>query len=193
MKKSFVAIAVVPFILSAAFAGERESKVERKLQSTFIPRLEFKNAQFDDVLEYLSAIARERCPDKIGVNMINLAQNLKAVPAEKVAAPQGFNDFFDKEGAFKEPQANPNDIPRVTINVRNMSLKEALDFITQMTGLKYHIKKDVVVISKIGDIRDKETRIYRINDPAALNRALQGMQQQGQPQQQANHFDPFQR
>ena len=185
--KTLASLGVLAALVLSATAGDRDKqKTEDLLDRTLVPQLEFRNAQLDDVLEFLVASVRARHAEDF--NVVNLAGAPAARNPKPVAAAPEQIFFGNGDDFFRpapQPAAKAQEVPRITINVRNMSLRDALDFITEMAGLEYHIKKNVVVITRKGHIRNPETRIYRVNDPRALQEQLQQLRQRQQPR------DPF--
>lgn len=95
------------------------SALEKKMDGIIIPRLQFRQANIADVLNYLLDASIEL--DKTDI------------PPEQ----KGVN-FILKE--------NPQEMPSITLDLSNVSLSDAVKFVTEMAGLKYSYYKDVSVV-----------------------------------------------
>lgn len=187
---------IIPFAFAlllsfSLFAEAGEPLAVKKAEQTLVKEIAFRNAAVNDVIDYLQAVSREMDPKGVGLNIVYVPKN---VP---VAAPRpanaGGNDFFPDFGA-----PEPNIVPavkdrRVTITLRRVSLKDALDNICMVANLEWKVRKNVIVISEPGvvDKQDLKTVFYPVMDPVALNRQLQQMRA-GQGVDPVNPWaDPF--
>jgi len=125
-----------------AFAGDapreesRESRVARKLRTIVIPRLEFRQTDIRDVIEFLVRISRELDPEKEGVNIVlNLGSG-----AAQAAAPA---DPFARAGSVTNRVSGD---PLITFSARHLSLQETLKVVADSAGLKYRVQGNVVMV-----------------------------------------------
>ncbi len=136
-----------------------KEKLIKKLNSLVIPQLEFRQANIVDVIRYLDqasqAVDKDSPPADKGVNFIlNLGRQggAGAAPAE----------------AAEEQAAGASSIPTVTLSLRNILLIDAIKYITEVTGLKYRVEDNVVVVTSsdvvVGDLM---TRTYRVQPSIA--------------------------
>lgn len=135
-----------------------------KLNSIIIPQLDFRAANIHDVITYIDlqaqAADKDSPPNERGVNIVlNLQRPGSAVTT---AAPAQEVDPF---AMTAEPAgaAAAAGVPTVTLALRNVYLLDAIKFITEMTGLKYRIENDVLVITPVDVVvGDVITRTYKI-------------------------------
>ncbi len=150
-----------------------KQKLLKKLQTIIIPQLDFREANIADVIKFLdtqSIVADTASPaGEKGVNiMLNLARPgqpgaAAAAPAPAPAAT-GELDF----GAEGQPEAagaaaGATGLPTVTMTLRNVVLLDAIKFITEVTGLKYRVEANVVMITPadvvFGEVVTKTFRV----------------------------------
>ncbi len=136
-----------------------------KLNSIMIPQLDFRQANIHDVIKYIDqqaqAADKDSPPNERGVNIVLNLQR----PGAEVTAPGA-----PATGQEADPFAMPSEttpsaggVPTVTLTLRNVYLLDAIKFITEMTGLKYRVESDVVVITPsdvvVGEVI---TRTYKV-------------------------------
>lgn len=110
--------------------------LQEKLNDIVIPQLDFRQANIVDVIKYLDHVSivydKESAPGERGVHFI-----LK----------------------LKHPGiAAQADLPLLTLSLRNIVLMDAIKYITEVTGLKYRIEEDAVVITPNPDIIEQVNR-----------------------------------
>lgn len=143
--------------------------VLEKMQSITIPKLEFRQANIADVVNYLVEASIAADPNGEGVNIIlNLGEGgaVGSAPAPAAAASDdewGFGD--DDFGAA--PQApfggGSSSVPPITLNLRNVSMDDAIKYITEVARLKYRVENTAVIItSKDAPIGNIITRMYPV-------------------------------
>ncbi len=135
----------------ATIIPPRRRRLMEKLNTIIIPQLDFRQANIVDVVQYLvqQRIAGDpkSSPTERGVNLIlNLkrpgeSETWSAAPARRVDA----DPFALEEAAPAMSLATG--VPSVTLSLRNILLVDAIKYITEVTGLKYRIEDDVVVIT----------------------------------------------
>ena len=158
-------------------SSERDSRstkpasqaVLEKMQSITIPKLEFRQANIADVVNYLVEASIAADPNGEGVNIIlNLGDGgaVGSAPAPVAAASDdewGFGD--DDFGAA--PQGSfggaSSSVPPITLNLRNVSMDDAIKYITEVARLKYRVENTAVIItSKDAPIGNIITRMYPV-------------------------------
>lgn len=112
-----------------------EIKLYGKLKSITIPALDFRQANIDDVLNFLNEAGKEFDPSavKTGVRFVYAAKS------KGEGSP----------GAGQEPVL-------VTFNAQQVVLYDALKIICDLAGLKFRLKGDIVVISPKDGAAGKE-------------------------------------
>lgn len=146
-----------------------KQRLQRKLNTIVIPQLDFRQANIVDVIKYLdqqSIIADTESP--AGEKGVNIILNLKypgqmETPAASIAVPDIDEEAWLGSAEISAASATPPAIPTVTLTLRNIVLLDAIKFITEVTGLKYRIESNVVVITP-ADVAMGEivTRTYRV-------------------------------
>jgi len=183
-----------PAAKSASVPEPSGKALIQKMERLVIPQINFKDATMGDVLNFLTEVSRERDPRGLGINIVDGTQAARqaavAKPAVK-AAPEGAAEpaddwFFPKED--RKAKAAPA-VPRVTLNLRRVTMRDALDLLTDVTDTEWYVKKNVVVIRPKGAVRGNvQTRMYPINDPQMLQEILRNMQMK---KDGGNARDPF--
>ncbi len=147
--------------IGAVRPGSR--RLLEKLNSIVIPQLDFRAANIHDVINYIDqqaqAADKESPESERGVNIVLNLQRPGA--AVTTAAPAAQADPF---AMTAEPAAGAAaGVPTVTLTLRNVYLLDAIKFITEMTGLKYRVENDVLVITPVDVVvGDVITRTYKI-------------------------------
>jgi hypothetical protein len=121
-------------------------RVIRILTEVRVPEMRFKNAEMEEVLAFVVQASREADPDGIGLNLFYMAP--------------------------KPGQPQP---PRVTLDVRNLSLGETLRLVSEMTGMVLVLERGIVRVEPPGS-QKMETRFYSV-DPAQFNLFVERAQQ----------------
>ena len=145
-------------------------KLREKMSEIIIPSIEFRQANISDVVNFLVEESVRGDVTGDGVNIV-LQNNQGGGSGNTAAAPEpaqdnfggGFDDFgggFDdfnaggdssdlNNGGGEAPAANSN-IPTITLNLRRISLMDALKIITEVAGLKYRIDGKTVMVTPAG-------------------------------------------
>ncbi len=150
-------------------------KLQEKMEQIIIPSIEFRQANINDVVTFLveASIQGDKV-DGAGVNIIlNLASPgggaASAPAAAPVAAADGFGEFggaadgFGDLGASPEAAADTSGIPTITLNLRRISLLDAIKYITEVARLKYRLEENAVMITPEGVVSGRViTRLYPV-------------------------------
>ena len=141
--------------------------LQEKMKEIIIPAVEFRQANINDVVNFLVEASVAADPDKRGVNIIlNLGQSGGgAAPAPVVAAPTadewglGGDDF----GAAMPAASAPAGVRDITLNLRRISMLDAIKYITEVAGLKYRIEDSAVIITPLdAPVGNIITRMYPV-------------------------------
>lgn len=108
------------------------------LSRIVVPEIRFDSARVEDVVTMLVRTSREQDPRGIGVNMILVTSS---------------TDHAD---------APP--LPTITLELREVTLLQVLDLVTERAGLRYRVDRNIVMIERRGTQR-METRFYSV-DPS---------------------------
>ena len=157
----------------------RSTRLSEKLNQIRIPEINFKGASIEDVVDFLRKAAKEgdltSPPQSRGVNIyLNLRRPGEAAavaPAAPVPSP-----FFDDDEAAPMPAIQPVQdlgLPRITLSLQDVPLLEVIRYITEMTGLKYRIEENALVITPVDVVYGQlMTRVYMVQ-PSLIELARQ--------------------
>ncbi len=135
-------------------------RLNEKMQKIIIPSLEFRQANIADVVNYLVDASISADPDKEGVNIIlNLGDSgASAAAAAPAAAPasDGFDDWGDFGGddfgsasSSSFSSGSSGGVTPITLNLRRISMLDAIKYITEVAGLKYRVEDTAVIITRM--------------------------------------------
>jgi general secretion pathway protein D len=120
-----------------------QDRILKKMDGITIPEIDFRQANIQNVIEFLQdqSIEWDRSgDDPRGVNLI---LNLGAVEAAPVAAQPADEWGF---APAPEPSAAPAGTQLITFRAREISLLQALKIVTDVANLKYRIEGNVVMV-----------------------------------------------
>jgi general secretion pathway protein D len=131
---------------SGALISQTE-RLQQKLEKIIIPSIEFRAANIQDVIAFLvdASIAQDQV-DKTGVNII-LNLNIPGQAAVAPSAPVDDNPFGDGGGFDALPADASANVPTITLNLRRVSLLDAIRYITEVAQLKYRLEGNAVIIT----------------------------------------------
>ncbi|NCD33306.1 MAG: hypothetical protein EOL87_07800 [Spartobacteria bacterium] len=156
-------------------AAEKISEGERlrnKMSSIIIPKIEFRDANIQDVVEFLSEASRLADPEKTGVNIV-LNMKLTGGTSQRVVEKtvvedddfgfgDGFDDMLDDTTTTSEFSSSDNDIS-LTLSLHRISLMDAVKTITDIAGLRYRIDGNIIIISPPGVVQGQVvTKMYPV-------------------------------
>ena len=137
-------------------AGESVTSQTRKrlldkLNNIMIEKINFQNANIVDVISYLHqqslAGDRDSASGDKGVNIL-LRLSQPGQPATPTATTAG---------------GGTGNVPLITMSMRDISLMDAIKYITEIAGLKYRIEEQGVIIHRPDIFQgEMETRTYKI-------------------------------
>ena len=151
-------------------------KLQEKMEQIIIPSIEFRQANINDVVTFLveASIQGDKV-DGAGVNIIlNLAAPGGGAAFAPAAAPaasaDGFGEFggaagdgFGDLGGASEVAPDTSGIPTITLNLRRISLLDAIKYITEVARLKYRLEENAVMITPEGVVSGRViTRLYPV-------------------------------
>ena len=137
-------------------AVEKKTSAQRlqdKMAKIMIPSIEFRQANITDVINFLVEASIAGDEEKIGVNIIlNMSvPGLEEAAAQPAASDMGLglegDDFLGGDMGVA-PAASPvNTIRTITLNLRRISLLDAIKYITEVAGLKFRMEDNAVIIT----------------------------------------------
>ncbi len=144
-------------------ASQARRRLETKLKNIMIQKIEFVDAKIQDVVTYLhqqSLVGDRDSPQgEKGVNIL-LRLNLPG-QADATSAPQA--EVTDIFAADEIMPVGATAGTGITMTMRDISLMDAIKYITDIAGLKYRIEERVVIIHRpdiaLGEL---ETRTYKV-------------------------------
>ena len=148
------------------------ARLQDKMKTIIIPAVEFRQANINDVVNFLVEASLAADPEKEGVNIIlNLGQGSAGAPAPAPAAAEpaagavdewGFGGE-DLGGGMSMASSAPSGVRDITLNLRRISMLDAIKYITEVAGLKYRIEDSAVIITPIdAPIGNIITRMYPV-------------------------------
>ncbi len=149
-------------------------KLQEKMEKIVIPSIEFRQANINDVVNFL--VEASISGDKVDGSGVNIILNLSTpggdsapapAPAEPAAANFGGGEFggFDDLGAAPAAPVNSSSagIPTITLNLRRISLLDAVKYITEVARLKFRLEENAVIITPEGVVSGRViTRLYPV-------------------------------
>lgn len=155
----------------AKVVNPRSTALQEKMQNIIIPKVEFRQAQIADVVSYLVDASINADPSGEGINIIlNLGDGgatMAATSAPAAADDDGWGGFGDDDG-FGAPAASSfggssSSVPPITLNLRNVTMTDAVRFITEVARLKYRVEDTAVIITpKDAPLGNIITRMYPV-------------------------------
>ena len=146
-------------------------RLNEKMQKIIIPAVEFRQANINDVVNFLVEASIAADLEKEGVNIIlNLGQSgggSAPAPAPAAAEP-GLDDWGFGGDDFGAPMAAPSGgggsgVRDITLNLRRISMLDAIKYITEVAGLKYRIEDSAVMITPLdAPVGNIITRMYPV-------------------------------
>ncbi len=153
------------------------ARLQERMQKIIIPTIEFRQANITDVINFLVEASVAGDPEGTGVNIIlNLSRPgaSESTAAPKQAAPALSDDPFapleGDMGMMAAPEAAAgSDVKTITLNLRRISLLDAIKYITEVAGLKFRIEENAVIITP-ADVASGRivTRMYPVQ-PSILD------------------------
>lgn len=155
-----------------------QQKLQRKMEQIIIPSIGFRQANITDVVNFLVDASVAGDPDGIGVNIIlKLATEGSAAPSapSAPASPAFSDDFgfgfgeFSDPGFDAAPSGGASGVPTITLNLRRITLLDAIKYITEVADLRYRLEDNVVIITPANVVSGRViTRMYPVQ-PSILD------------------------
>jgi general secretion pathway protein D len=137
--------------------------INKKLNSIIIKSIEFQDTPILSAIKHLVEESRQADPEKKGVNIV---PNFTEAAAEAPPPPPATNP----DGT----PAAPTDTPapssfgtgprKVTLTMRDVPLITVIKYLTTVTGLKYRVEPEAVVLTTGSDVsvRSTQTRTFQV-------------------------------
>ncbi|MBQ7252730.1 MAG: hypothetical protein IJS32_09050 [Kiritimatiellae bacterium] len=148
-----------------------------KMQALVIPKLEFRQAAIADVVDFLVKASAENDPEGEGVNIILKGIDTATSSSAPAAASSGDDwgdDGWGDDGADDSFGAAGSGSPDgITLNLRRISVFDAIKYITEVAGLKYRIEDRAVIITSLdAPTGSLLTRIYPV-EPSIIESVVE--------------------
>ena len=118
---------------------EPRSPLHRKLEAIVLPSVNFSGMELSRVAGTLSLVSMESDPMESGPKGVNIV----------VLDP-----------------ANAN--PKISLTLRDMSLRRVLDFVARAADYEYEVQADAVVLRPVGGVTELETRFHPVSRSTVL-------------------------
>jgi general secretion pathway protein D len=153
-----------------------EALVE-KMQALIIPKLEFRQAAIADVVDFLVKASAENDPEGEGVNIIlkGIDTTTSASAAPAAASDDGWGDdgWGDDAATDSFATASSGAADGITLNLRRISVYDAIKYITEVAGLKYRIEDRAIIITSLdAPTGSLLTRIYPV-EPSIIESVIE--------------------
>lgn len=154
-----------------------QQKLQKKLESIIIPSIDVRQANVNDVFDLLVSSSVAGDSEGLGVNIILKLGSDPSPSAAPSAPPAGFDDNWGFGGGFGEEApagggANfgaPSSVPLITVNLRRVSLLDAIKYITEMADLRYRLEENAVFVTPANVVSGRViTRMYPVQ-PSILD------------------------
>lgn len=156
-------------------------RLQDKMAKIMIPSIEFRQANINDVVNFLVEESIRQDAEGAGVNIIlNMSvpgEEGAAAPAPAADAGLGGDMFGEMPGGDAglgaAPAAAAAGVKTITLNLRRISLLDAIKYITEVAGLKYRLEDNAVIITPAGVVSGHViTRMYPVQ-PSILDVVIQ--------------------
>ena len=146
-----------------------EVRIREKMKSIMLESIEYRQANIVDVINELSDLSRENdlsetAAEEKGINfMLNIGPDTATADAS-AAAPADDSGFWGEADAGDAGgDGSYAGIPPLTIKARYINLQTALDMIMEVSGLKYRINGNIVMIMrKNATLDEMQHRMYSV-------------------------------
>ena len=134
-------------------AQTKRDETEARLKRIIIPAVEFRQAHVTDVLNFLVEASIAADPEKEGANVVFKERRLEDGVEPRAPAPgerlEGRSEPVDEWGFMEDPFSPSPPVDSggtVTLNLRRVSLYDAMETIAEVAGVKWRITEGGVVI-----------------------------------------------
>jgi len=146
------------------------ARLQDKMQDIIIPAVEFRQANINDVVNFLVEASIAADEEGEGVNIIlNIGQSgVSGAPVPMMADPAAAQDEWGFEEDFGAPAAMTSgggggSVRDITLNLRRISMLDAIKYITEVANLKYRIEDSAVIITPVdAPVGNIITRMYPV-------------------------------
>jgi general secretion pathway protein D len=150
-------------------------RLQDRMAKIMIPSIEFRSANITDVINFLVEASIAGDPEGVGVNIVlnlSIPGEGGAVAAAAAPAAPAADDPWGAAtdtGSLSTEAAPAVGVKTITLNLRRISLLDAVKYITEVAGLKYRLEDNAVIITPAGVVSGRViTRMYPVQ-PSILD------------------------
>ena len=155
-------------------------RLQDKMAKIIIPSIEFRLANINDVVNFLVEESIRQDAEGVGVNIIlNMSipgQEGSSVSASVAPSGGSIDPFADVPSGEANIGAAPGGftgVKTITLNLRRISLLDAIKYITEVASLKFRLEDNAVIITPAGVVSGHViTRMYPVQ-PSILDVVIQ--------------------
>lgn len=166
---------------SSCGAPSNETKIDSnkllaKMEKIILPAIEFRQTSVQDVIAYMVDASQSQDPEGSGINVVlklNETEVARNVSGDEAGFAPGMNadaeigaaqtNSGQNEGMLIAKGTKAPDIPLITLNMRRVTMLDALKIITELAGLRYRIEGNVVIITPVSClVGPVVTRLYPV-------------------------------
>jgi len=139
-------------------------KLQEKMERIIIPAIEFRQANINDVINFLvEESIKQDTADNSGVNII-LHMTIPGGETAAAPAPSLDENPFGGESLDVDTGGGvSSSTPTITLNLRRISLLDAIRYITEVAQLKFRLEGNAVIITPEGVVSGRVvTRFYPV-------------------------------
>ena len=152
-------------------------RLQDKMAKIIIPSIEFRQANINDVINFLVEESIRQDAEGAGVNIIlNMSipgQEGSSAPAAAPSENDPFAETPSGEGGLGAVPGVSTGVKTITLNLRRISLLDAIKYITEVASLKFRLEDNAVIITPAGVVSGHViTRMYPVQ-PSILDVVIQ--------------------
>ena len=150
----------------------KKAQITKKLNEIIFPEISFREAVISDVVTFLSDESRKLDPEKVGVSIV-LGTSTNAPTPAPVLPPPGPAVESVPGAAPTTPVATAGRPGGITLNLRNVPMMDALQYVTTLANMKYRIESSAVLVLPVDAAEPQmDTRSYPVNPGVFGTRAM---------------------
>lgn len=157
-------------VTAATPKAEATNKIQQKLNEIIIDNIQFEDTTVPTILKWLRKRSKDLDPEKVGVNIFLRLSGKKAASGAAAPAADGAAAAATTEEGGEgnsEAPTSVEDLRPLTIDVSDIALGTAIEYISRLSNLKFRVEKHAVIIaSKDVALDELETKIYPLDKEA---------------------------
>jgi len=146
-----------------------QQKLQKKMENIIIPQLSFRQANINDVVDFLVTNSVSGDAEGTGVNII---LKLESGRSGGSSAPSSMDEggLGSDSGEGVEPlDTGSGSVPLISLNLRRITLLDAIQYVTEVADLRYRLEENAVIITPANVASGRiVTRMYPVQ-PSILD------------------------